>query len=114
MPSTKKAQKAAAARAQAAKFQKKMAEVADQVTEPTELDVEHAREHDSDLECTSWTGTANYVPSDTDDEDWNDTDLNGGGVKLESNEDSDDEHDLEDLEGEDLLDGLRNHWELLQ
>jgi hypothetical protein len=112
MPSTKKAQKAAAARARAAKSQKKMVEVADPVVEQSEPD----DNHDSDIECTGWTGTVNYVPSDTDDDkddkDRKDTDLDGGGVELESDED--DDNDLEDLEGEDLLDGLRNQWELLQ
>ena len=110
MPSTKKAQKATAARAQAAKSQKKRVEVADPVVEKSELD----DNHDLDIECTSWTGTVNYVPLDTDDDkddkDWKDTDLDGGHIELESDED--DNNNLEDLKGEDLLDGLQNQWVL--
>jgi hypothetical protein len=95
MPS--KAQKAAAARAQAAKSQQPRP--GDQI-----LDV---------VECTGWTGGVNHVPSDTerdsDDEDWKDTDLDGG-----DDENDDDDDDLEDLEGEDLLESLQNKWVLLQ
>jgi hypothetical protein len=73
MPSTKKTQKAAAARAWAAKSKMKAAEVLD-----IPLDVST----ESDIECTGWTGGVNYVLSDTDtltdtdtdDEDWKDTD----------------------------------------
>jgi hypothetical protein len=60
MPSTKKIQKAAAARAQAAKFQKKAVEV-------VEIPSDMATGSDySDIECTGWTGGVNYVPSDMD------------------------------------------------
>jgi hypothetical protein len=106
MPSTKKAQKAAAARARAAKSQKRAVEV-------VEIPSDMAADSDySDIECTGWTGGVNYVPSDMDtdtgDEDWKDTDLDGGSTGAESDEN---DEDLEDLEGEDLLDSLRNKWE---
>ncbi|KAI9456573.1 hypothetical protein BJY52DRAFT_1224236 [Lactarius psammicola] len=118
MPSTKKAQKAAAARAWAARYQRKTvdSEVVE-IPSDSELDLAINQRnpdgtHDSDIECTGWTGGVNYVPSDTDtdDEGWKETDLDGEGV----GSDEDDNRDLEDLEGEELLDGLRNKWELQQ
>ncbi len=67
MPSTRKVQKAAA-RARAAKYQKKTASV-----EAVEISSDSAIEqpepdgnHDSDIECMGWTGGVNYVSSDTD------------------------------------------------
>ncbi|KAN0133340.1 hypothetical protein V8E53_008780 [Lactarius tabidus] len=112
MPSTK-AQKAAAARAQAAKSQKKTIEIIECSSDLgiEELEPEHVN-HNSEIECTGWNGGVNYVASDTetDDEDWKDTDSDSGGA--ESGEDNN--KDIEGLEGEDLLDSLRNKWELLQ
>ncbi|KAH9018306.1 hypothetical protein EDB84DRAFT_1626781 [Lactarius hengduanensis] len=113
MPPNKRAQKAAAARARAAKYQKKEVEVevsSDAAIERPEPD----GNHEPDIECTGWTGGVNYVPSDTDsdDEEWKETDLD-----LDDESDgpgNDGGGDLEDLEGEDLLDGLRNELELLQ
>jgi hypothetical protein len=71
-------------------------------------------DYNSDIECPGWTGGVNHVPSDTetdsDDEDWKNTDLDSEG----SESDKDSNVDLEELEGEDLLDGLWNKWELLQ
>ncbi|KAI9452726.1 hypothetical protein BJY52DRAFT_1402484 [Lactarius psammicola] len=118
MPSTKKAQKAAAARAQAARYQRKTVNLeVVEIPSDSELDLAINQRnpdgtHDSDIECTGWTGGVNYVSSDTDtdDEGWKETDLDGEGV----GSDEDDNRDLEDLEGEDLLDGLRNKWELQQ
>jgi hypothetical protein len=70
--------------------------------------------HNPAIECTGWTGGVKHVLSDTEtdsnDEDWKNTDLGGEG----SESDEEDNVDLEELEGEDLLDGLRNKWELLQ
>jgi len=113
MPSTKNSQKAAAARARAAKSQKKTVEVVE-ISSNSDSATEPDHEHEPDIECTGWTGGVNYVPSDSDpdsdDEDWKDTDWDGGGA--ESDEDCNE--DLEDLEGQDLLDALRNKWELLQ
>jgi hypothetical protein len=135
MPSTKKAQKAAAARAWAGKSQKTQAQKVVKVMDSdpaipaaiAQSDWNNNDNHDSDsdIECTGWTGTVAYVPSDSDsdlDSDWRDTDsdLDGGGVELKSDEDGcqygchDNNEDLEDLEAEDLLDGLWNQWELLQ
>ncbi|KAH9039650.1 hypothetical protein EDB85DRAFT_2181181 [Lactarius pseudohatsudake] len=111
MPSTKKAQWAAAARARAAKYQKRNVESVDSEisSDPAIEQPEPNGNHEPDIECTGWTGGVNYVPSDTDsdsdDEDWKETDLD---------DESDGGGELEDLEGEDLLDGLRNEWELLQ
>jgi hypothetical protein len=123
MPSTKNTQKAAAARARAAKSRKKTVQVVQvgsaEISESSSSDFKLAAElddcHDPDIECTGWTGGVNYVPSDSDsdDEDWKDTDWDGpDGGGAESNDN--DNEDLEDLEGGDLLDGLRNKWELLQ
>ena len=68
MPSTRKVQKAAAARARAVKYQKKTASV-----EAVEISSDSAIEqpesdgnHDLDIECMGWTGGVNYVSSDTD------------------------------------------------
>ncbi|KAH9024499.1 hypothetical protein EDB85DRAFT_2181548 [Lactarius pseudohatsudake] len=111
MPSTKKAQWAAAARARATKYQKRNVESVDSEisSDPAIEQPEPNGNHEPDIECTGWTGGVNYVPSDTDsdsdDEDWKETDLD---------DESDGGGELEDLEGEDLLDGLRNEWELLQ
>jgi hypothetical protein len=117
MPSTK-AQKAAAARARAAKSQKKPVEVVECSSDSDPAIEQSDVDHDSEIECTGWNGGVNYVASDTDTdgEDWKDTDSDSGGA--ESGEDlgpgEDDNQDLEGLEGEDLLDSLRNKWELLQ
>jgi hypothetical protein len=100
MPSTKNSQKATAARAQAAKSQKKTVEVVE-IFSSSDSATEPVHEHEPDIECTGWSGGVNYVPSDSDP---------GGGA--ESGEDCN--KDLEALEGQDLLDGLRNKWELLQ
>jgi hypothetical protein len=112
MPSTK-TQKAAAARAWAAKSQKKPVECSDLAIES--LEPEHAN-HNSEIECTGWNGGVNYVASDTDtdDKDWKDTDSDSGGAKSGEDLGEDDNKDLEGLEGEDLLDSLQNRWELLQ
>ena len=115
MPSTK-AQKAAAARARAAKSKKEMvnSEVVEcrSDSDPLAIEPDSEDSHDSEIECTGWNGGVNYVASDTDldDEDWKDTDSDSGGA--ESGED--DNHDLEGLEGEVLLDSLQNKWKLLQ
>ncbi|KAI9442866.1 hypothetical protein BJY52DRAFT_1229078 [Lactarius psammicola] len=118
MPSTKKAQKAAAARAWAARYQRKTVDLeVVEIPSDSELDLainQHNPDgtHNLDIECTGWTGGVNYVPSDTDtdNEGWKETDLDGEGV----GSDEDNNRDLEDLEGEDLLDGLQNKWELQQ
>jgi uncharacterized sporulation protein YeaH/YhbH (DUF444 family) len=114
MPSSTKAQRAAAARARAAKIQMEMVDILEISSDSAIQQSESEDDHDSDIECTGWTGGVNHVPSDTDtdsgDEDWKDTDLDGGSA----DSDEDDNEDLEDLEGEDLLDGLQKKWELLQ
>lgn len=75
MPSTK-AQKAAAARAQAAKSKKEMvdSEVVEcrSDSDPLAIEPDSEDSHDSEIECTGWNGGVNYVASDTDsdDEDW--------------------------------------------
>ena len=108
MPSTK-AQKAAAARAWAAKSKKKTVEVFECYSDLDTPANEPEVNNDSEIECTGWNGGVNYVASDTDsdDEDWKDTDSDGGGAK--SGEDNN--KDLEGLEGEDLLDSLWNKWD---
>ena len=113
MPQTKKSQKAAAARARAARSRKKA--VHDTPSDPAIEQSEPDNDHNSDIECTGWTGGVNNVLSDTEtdsdrDEDWKNTDLDNEG----SESDEEDNADLEALEGENLLDGLRNKWELLQ
>ncbi|KAH9014352.1 hypothetical protein EDB83DRAFT_2529309 [Lactarius deliciosus] len=114
MPSTKKAQWAAAARARAAKYQKRNVEIVDSEipSDPAIEQPEPDGNHEPDIECTGWTGGVNYVPSDTDsnsdDEDWKETDLD------DESDSADGGGELEGLEGEDLLDGLQNEWELQQ
>jgi len=96
MARPRKAQKTAAARARAGKVQKKL--VSDS--------------NDSDLECTGWSGGVNHVLSDSEhDEDWEDV----HSVSEDSTaDDSDSDGDLEELEGQDLLEGLEKHWEVEQ
>ena len=122
MPSKKKVHKAAAARDQAANVQKKIAklEISPTTIEQSISDLEPAGNCNSYIECTGWTGGVGYVPSDTDmetddsDMDWKDTHLDGECAGSDSEDSEEGGEDLEDLEGQDLLDGLRNKWELLQ
>jgi hypothetical protein len=69
---------------------------------------------DLDIEC-GWTGDISHVLSDSeDDEDWKDADSEDteDSEEFESDEDSDEDFDLEELEGQDLVEGLRKCWEL--
>jgi hypothetical protein len=107
MPQTKKSQKAAAARACMERYQKK-AILSDPTLEQSNTD----NIHNPAIECTGWTGGVKHVLSDTEtdfnEEDWKNTDGEGSESNKEDNA------DLEELKGEDLLDGLWNKWELLQ
>ena len=98
MPQTKKSQKTAAVRACTGSARSRKKAICDI---PSDLAIEQS---EPDIECTGWTGGVNHVLSDTetdsDDEDWKNTDLDSE----DSESDEEDNADLEELEGEDLLD----------
>jgi hypothetical protein len=109
MARPRKAQKAAAARARVGKVREKTVPNDEKPSLNAENDL------DSDIECTGWTGDISHVLSDSeDDEDWEDADSEDSedSEESESDEDSDEDFDLEELEGQDLVEGLRKCWEL--
>ena len=62
-------------------------------------------ESESDVECTGWTGGISHPFKLSDSEDdsvWLDSD---------TDVDSDEDFDLEELEGQDLVEGLKKYWE---
>jgi hypothetical protein len=91
-----------------AKCKKKMVPNDEEPSLNTESDL------DSDIECTGWSGDISHVLSDSeDDEDWEDADSEDteDSEEFESDEDSDEDFDLEELEGQDPVEGLRKCWE---
>ncbi|KAG6870026.1 hypothetical protein C0992_001227, partial [Termitomyces sp. T32_za158] len=102
--------KAAAARAREARLRKKATEI--NVINSLDSHVNQEIDCLRDIECTRWTGGVNHEESDseTDDEEWRDTDLEANG---EDGEDGEDNESLEQLEGQDLVKGLQKKWEIL-
>jgi hypothetical protein len=108
MARQRKAQTEAAARAREARAQKQNT-IEDGETTEIVSDTELTEEND--VECTGWTGGINHVWSDSEDDedsDWEDTDDEG----FTADSDTDSDEDLEELEGQDLVEGLKKHWEL--
>jgi hypothetical protein len=111
MARRRKGQTEAAARAREARARKQNT-IEDGETMEIVSDTELTEE--SDVECTGWTGGINHVLSDSEDHedsDWEDTD-DEESFTADSDTDSDEDLDLEELEGQDLVEGLKKHWEL--
>jgi hypothetical protein len=112
MARRRNARKAAAARARTGKAQKKNKFNDEAAGESSSSDT--GIMGDSDVECTGWTGGVNHVLSDSeDDETWEEThSVTDSLDSAESEIDSDEDLDLEELEGQDLVEGLKKCWEL--
>jgi hypothetical protein len=112
MARPRKAQKAAALQAWAGKAIKQNKFNVEDVEAGNAGDTES--EEDTDIECTHWTGGVNHTmsDSDSDDEIWEDTHLVVTCSDDESDVKGDEDFDLEELEGQELIEGLKKHWEL--